>query len=94
MGCMITDILINKMGFKNATHKCNLYLGTINGEELIICCQVDDFASGSATRRTAERFLDLVLEHVKAKFAGMGIKIPDKGVYQRYNGINVFRMRD
>ena len=91
---MITDILINKMGFKNTTHERNLYVGTIDGEEVLVCRQVDDFASGSATRETAEAFLDKVREHVRAEFAGMGIELPDKGVFQRYNGIDVFQTRD
>ena len=91
---MITDILINKMGFKNTTHERNIYTGMVDGEEVLVCRQVDDFASGSKTRKAAERFLDLVREHVQAEFAGMGIEIPDKGMFQRYNGIDVFQTRD
>ena len=91
---MITDILINKMGFKNTAHERNLYTGTIDGEEVLVCRQVDDFACGSKTRKTAERFLELVREHVQAEFAGMGVEVPDNGLFQRYNGIDVFQTRD
>ena len=58
--CMITDILINKMGFKNTTHERNIYLGTIDGKEVLLCRQVDDFASGAANRDTAEAFITQV----------------------------------
>ena len=51
---MITDILINKMGFKNTVHKKNLYTGTIDGEEVLVCCQVVDFAAGAATKEAGE----------------------------------------
>ena len=53
--CMITDILINKMRFKNTAHEC-----TIDGEEVLVCRQVDDFACGSKTCKTAKCFLELV----------------------------------
>ena len=46
---MITDILINKLGFRSTTHERNLYIGSIAGHELLVCRQVDDFASGCKT---------------------------------------------
>ena len=90
---MITDILINKMGFKNTAHEKNLYLGTIDGMEILVCRQVDDFAAGSSSLETAEKFLAKIREHVRYEFAGMGIETKD-GVYQRYNGIDVTQTRD
>ena len=90
---MITDILINKMGFRNTTHEKNLYTGSIDGQEILVCRQVDDFAAGAATREAAERFMDIIRSHVKAEFAGMGIETSE-GVLQRFNGIDVFQTRD
>ena len=90
---MITDILINKMGFTNTTHERNLYTGMIDGEEVIVCRQVDDFASGSAKQETAEKFIKLLHQHVKAEFAGMGVET-EQGTYQRYNGIDVYQSKD
>ena len=90
---MITDILINKMGFKNTAHEKNLYTGLIDGEEVLVCRQVDDFAAGAASRRTAERFMETVRSHVESEYAGMGIELP-QGMYQRYNGIDIFQARD
>ena len=90
---MITDILINKMKFKNTAHEKNLYTGTIDGDEVLVCRQVDDFASGAPSKKTAERFMDLLREHVESECAGLGIEVP-QGMYQRYNGIDVFQTRD
>ena len=90
---MITDILINKMGFKNTTHEKNLYIGEIDGKEILVCRQVDDFAAGSKSLETAELFIAQIREHVRYEFAGMGIET-EQGVYQRYNGIDVTQTRD
>lgn len=90
---MITDILINKMGFKNTAHERNLYLGHIDGKEVLVCRQVDDFASGAATKETAELFITRLREHVEAEFAGMGIETSE-GLFQRYNGLDVYQTRD
>ena len=90
---MITDILINKMGFKNTAHEKNIYSGVLDGKEILVCRQVDDFAAGSETMKTAELFVAKIREHVRYEFAQMGIETKD-GVYQRYNGIDVIQTRD
>ena len=90
---MIEDILLNKMGFRNTTHERNLYIGVIDGNKVLVCRQVDDFASGAASEETAKKFIDLVREHVNAEYAGMGIET-SQGVYQRFNGLDVFQTRD
>ena len=81
------------MGFKNTTHERNLYTGTIDGVEVLVCRQVDDFAAGAPNQATAEQFIKNVQEHVRAEFAGMGVELPE-GVHQRYNGINIFQTKD
>ena len=90
---MITDILINKMGFRNTTHEKNLYVGQIDGQEVLVCRQVDDFASAAADKTISEQFITKLRQHVEAEFAGMGMETP-AGMYQRYNGIDVFQSRD
>ena len=90
---MITDILINKMGFKNTVHERNLYTGTVDGTEVLVCRQVDDFAAGAPSRDAAKKFMDEVRKHVEAEYAGMGMEVPE-GIYQRYNGIDVVQARD
>ena len=90
---MITDILINKMGFKNTAHEKNLYFGYINGTEVLVCRQVDDFAAGSPTKQGSEEFITELRKHVEAEFAALGIETSG-GMYQRYNGIDIFQTRD
>ena len=90
---MITDILVNKMGFKNTTHERNIYIGSINEVEVLICRQVDDFASAAPDKRTAEEFIKILQQHVQAEYAGMGVEMPE-GMFQRYNGIDIFQTRD
>ena len=91
---MITDILINKMGFKNTTHERNLYIGQVDGHEILLCRQVDDFASGSPTMKGNEKFFAILREHVATEFHAMGVEVPGEGYYERYNGFDVIQTRD
>ena len=90
---MITDILVNKLGFTTTTHERNIYSGTVEGHEILVCRQVDDFAAGSPTQKGAQLFIDTVRKHVKAEFAGMGIETVG-GTYQLFNGIDIFQTKD
>jgi len=90
---MITDILVNKMDFRHTTHERNLYVGSVDGREVLVCRQVDDFASGASTKEAAERFIHEVQKHVKAEFDGMGIETGE-GLYQRFNGIDIYQTQD
>ena len=90
---MITDILINKMGFKATTHERNLYIGTVDGHEVLVCRQVDDFAAGSPTMEGAQLFISTVQKYVKAEFAGMGEETSE-GTFQQFNGADVFQTQD
>ena len=90
---MITDIIINKMGFRTTTHERNIYEGTLDGHEILVCRQVDDFAAGSTTKEGGELFINTVRKYVEAEFAGMGIET-EQGTYQRFNGIDVYQARD
>lgn len=48
----------------------------------------------STTKKQKLKFLiELIREHIKAEFAGMGIELPE-GMYQQHNGINIFQTRD
>ncbi len=89
---MIMDIIINKMGFRCTTHERNLYTGTIDGHDILVCRQVDDFASASKTKEGAELFITVVRKHVEAEYAGMGLET-EQGLYQRFNGIDVFQTK-
>lgn len=90
---MINDILLNKMGFKNTAHEKNLYVGTIDGKEVLVCRQVDDFASAAASKETAKKFITELRKYVETEYAELGIET-DGGMFQRYNGIDVIQTRD
>ena len=49
---LINGFLVQSLGFKSTTHERNLYRGTVNGHEVLLCCQIDDFAIAS-THTTA-----------------------------------------
>ena len=65
---MITGILINKMGFKNTIHECNLYTGTIDGIEILVCRQ--DFAACASTQASAEQFIRISKNMCKPNLLG------------------------
>ena len=45
---MIIGILEgDELGFTSMTHECNLYHGEIDGELVLVCHQIDDFAIAS-----------------------------------------------
>ena len=90
---MINNILINKMNFTTTTHEQNLYTGKIDGKDVLVCRQVDDFASAAADQETARKFIDVIQSYVEAEFDGMGIKTPE-GYYEQYNGLDVLQTRN
>ena len=90
---MIQKILLVKMGFKCTVHERNLYIGTINGQEVLVARQVDDFAIGAKNKETAQSFIDALREHVNVEFDGMG-KRTDSGVHERFNGMEITQTRD
>ena len=90
---LITEILIDRMGFRNTVHERNIYSGTLNGKDVLVCRQVDDFAVGAESPEIAELFIQEIRKHVQAEYAAMGIET-EQGVYQRYNGIDVIQTRD
>ena len=87
---LITDILINKMKFRHATHERNLYVGVVEGYEVLVCRQVDDFASGSAAKEAGKIFITVVRKYVQTEFHNMGIETVE-GYFEHYNGIDVFQ---
>jgi hypothetical protein len=60
---MIVGVLEgDKLAFKSTTHERNLYIGTIDGERVLVCRQVDDFAIASKSRAAAEKLIAQVLQ--------------------------------
>ena len=87
---MINDILFNKMNFTTTTHEGNLHIGKIDGKDILVCRQVDNFASAAADQATARKFINTIQSYVDAEFDGMGIETPE-GYYEQYNGLDVLQ---
>ena len=67
--------------------------GFLDGHELLVCRQVDDFAAGSPTELGTRVFIETIRKFVAAEFNAMGIKT-DQGTYERFNGMDVYQTRD
>ena len=90
---MIDDILINKMGFRNLTHEKSIYVGQVDGKEVLVCRQVDDLATASKEPATSEAFIKCVQKYVTTEYAGMGVP-SDRGTYQKFNGLDIHQTQD
>ena len=90
---LITEILIDKMGFWNTVHEQNICSGTIDGKDVLVCHQVDDFAVGTESPDTAELFITKICEHIQAEHAAMGIET-EGGLHQQFNIIDIFQTQD
>ena len=71
---LIIEILIDKMGFCNTIHERNIHSGAIDGKDMLVCCQFDDFAVGAESPDAAELFIAMIREHIQAAHAVMGIE--------------------
>ena len=90
----INKILLEELGFINTTHERNLYRGKIDGEDVLLCRQVDDFAVGCADPGTAEKFIKLINDRVTTDSKGMGEPLKLRGHRSAYNGIDLYQTRD
>lgn len=89
---MISGIL-SEFGFKSTTHERNLYRGEIDGEMVLVCRQVDDFAVASVTPRVASKLVDMINDRVTTVDKGIG-KITVNGAFSQYNGVDIHQTRD
>jgi hypothetical protein len=91
---MIVGILEGKeLGFKSTTHERNLYRGKIDGEEVLVCRMVDDFAIASKTTAAAEKLVAIIDKHATTGSKGTGIAT-SQGLHLRYNGVDIHQTRD
>ena len=89
---MIVGIL-DDLDFTSTTHERNLYVGKIDGELVLVCRQVDDFAIGSCNPETAKKLVSHINEHATTSYQGNGDSSP-RGLHLRYNGLDVYQTRD
>ena len=71
-----------------------MVLVTIEGETVLVCRQVDDFAVATEKDEIAKSFFAQLRKHVQTEYNAMGIEIPDVGIFERYNGIDIIQTRD
>ena len=82
---MIVGILEDELGFRSTIHERNLYRGEIDGELLLVCRQVDDFAIAVKNPKTADILINKINECVTTQNKGLGTK---------YNGVDLLQTRD
>ena len=90
----INKILLEELGFKNTTHERNLYRGLVDGKDIIVCRQVDDFAVACEDPATAESFIQFINAKVTTESKGMGEALQIRGNRCAYNGIDLYQTRD
>jgi hypothetical protein len=91
---MIVGILEgDELGFTSTTHERNLYRGTIDGELVLVCRQVDDFAIASPSPAAAEKLIAVINKHATTSSKGTGVP-SSQGLGLRYNGVDVHQTRD
>ena len=89
---MIAGILA-EFGFKNTTHERNLYRGSVDGQMVLVCRQVDDFAIVSADPAIASKLVSMINAKVTTIDIGIG-KITTRGAFSQYNGVDVHQTCD
>jgi len=83
----------DELRFKSTTHERNLYHGTIDGELVLVCRQVDDFSVASKTLTASAKVLAIINKHATTEDKGIGLR-DDDGMTARFNGIDVHQTQD
>jgi hypothetical protein len=90
---MIVGILEGpELGFTSTTHERNLYHGMIDGDLVLVCRQVDDFAIASKSPTTANKLIAIINAHATTASKGIGV-LDDQGLGIQYNGIDLHQTR-
>jgi hypothetical protein len=89
---MITGILL-EFGFKSTTHERNLYRGEIDGQMVLVCGQVDDFAVSTVDPATASKLDSMINTKMTTVDKGIGA-ITINGAFSQYNGVDIHQTRD
>jgi hypothetical protein len=80
----IVDFLCNQLGFRATTHEPNLYCGTVDGKDTLVCRQVHDFNIATKDHAAAEKLIALINSFITTE---------SKGLAPRYNGVNILQTR-
>jgi transposase InsO family protein len=76
---LINELLL-QLGLQNTTHERNLYHGSIDGDRVLICRQVDDLAIGCTNSKTYDYILEYLMNHVT---------LTKDGLLSRFNGVDI-----
>jgi len=85
--------ILKDVGFKNTTHKKNIYTGQFCGEKVLLVCQVDDFALGCCKECTAKS----VHSEIGAKLTlhnEAEVPFEHLGLVDSFDGYDVLQTRD
>jgi hypothetical protein len=86
--------ILHSFEFRSTTHERNLYRGTVDSNDVLICCQVDDFAIASQENSTAAKLIAAINEQVTTEDKGMGVIHEHAGIVSCYNGVHIAQTRD
>jgi hypothetical protein len=89
---LISFITGPELRFTTTGHERNLYRGTFQGEVVLICRQVDDFAIGTSTPAVAEQLIAKINSFARTTSNGIGVPT-SFGISNRYNGLDVHQTR-
>ena len=78
---------------KSTTQERNLYHGTIDGNTVLVCRQVDDFAIACTSTDVASKVIATINKHATTENQGIGVRT-EAGMHSRYNGVDVHQTRD
>jgi len=87
---MIVEILETYFGFKSTIHEQNIYQGEIQGETVLVCCQVDDFAIALDSIKVANYIIPEIDKHVSTSNKGIGMKYNRVDVLQTCDTIKLY----
>ena len=78
---------------KSTTQELNLYQGTVDGDTVLVCQQVDDFAIACTSTDVADKVIATINKHATTENQGIGIRTK-AGMHSCYNGVDVHQTRD
>jgi hypothetical protein len=81
------DTILRNIGLIPTVHELCLYLGIIDGKQIIFKCQVDYFAIAAPDEQMANILLDMIYDE-------LSIPMKQQGFLDMYNGIDVLQTRN
>ena len=77
--------VMSTLELKHTTHERSLYSGVFEGQKVLVCRQVDDFAVATENKATADKIISLINEQVTTE---------NLGIAPTFDGADVLQARD